>query len=110
MGSVRNLILKRIGYIQGLTIGTQAERTKWWLFAMSTGIPVITGALAVVPKFLYPLSGAKRERMYAELLQRRQSFAQRVNEADEDELKILAKEELEGKFVNHSLFKDGKKK
>lgn len=82
MGSVRNLILAKIGYTQGLKIGTQADSTKWWLFAMSTGIPVITGALAVVPKFLYPLTGEKRERMYEELSVRRKAYARAVNEAN----------------------------
>jgi len=82
MGSVRNLILAKIGYTQGLKIGTQAESTKWWLFAMSTGIPVLTGSLAVIPKFVYPLTGKKRERMYEELSVRRTAYARDVNEAD----------------------------
>ncbi len=79
MGSIKNLILQQIGYIQGLKIGTQADRTKWWLFAMSTGIPVITGALAVIPKFLYPLTAKKRDLMYAELSVRRQEYARNIN-------------------------------
>lgn len=82
MGSLRNIILHRIGYVQGLTIGTQAERTKWWLFAMSTGIPVLTGSLAVIPKFLYPLSAKKREKMYADLFMRRKEYARDINDAD----------------------------
>ena len=45
--------------------------TKWWLFALCTGIPQITGILAVIPKFLYPLSGSLRDRMYSDLMQRR---------------------------------------
>ncbi|OQA66557.1 MAG: Inner membrane symporter YihP [Firmicutes bacterium ADurb.Bin262] len=106
MGSVRNLLLDKIGYIQGLTIGTQADRTKWWLFAMSTGVPVLTGILAVIPKFVYPLSGHKRDRMYAELLARRQEIARDVNSADPEKLKELGQQELEGKFVRHDLFKD----
>ena len=69
--SIQSLMLSRIGYIQGKTIGTQSDSTKWWLFAMCTGIPQITGILAVIPKFLYPLSQEKRELMYNELLERR---------------------------------------
>ena len=84
MGSIKNLILQQIGYIQGLKIGTQADRTKWWLFAMSTGVPVITGALAVIPKFLYPLTAKKRDLMYAELSVRRKDYARGVNEADKE--------------------------
>lgn len=82
MASVRSLILAKIGYVQGLKIGTQADNTKWWLFAMSTGIPVITGILAVVPKFLYPLTGEKREMMYEELSVRRKEYARAINEAN----------------------------
>ncbi len=70
-GSIQNLMLSQIGYIQGKTIGTQKDSTKWWLFAMCTGIPQITGILAVIPKFLYPLTKEKREKMYNELLERR---------------------------------------
>lgn len=69
--SIQSIMLESIGYVQGKTIGTQTDKTKWWLFAMCTGIPQITGILAVIPKFLYPLSREKRELMYNELLQRR---------------------------------------
>ncbi|MCD7827539.1 MAG: MFS transporter [Clostridiales bacterium] len=69
--SIQNVMLAQIGYIQGKTIGTQKDSTKWWLFAMCTGIPQITGILAVIPKFLYPLSREKREQMYNDLLARR---------------------------------------
>ena len=78
-GSVQNLMLSRIGYIQGKTIGTQAESTKWWIFAMCTGIPQITGILSVIPKFLYPLSREKRELMYNELLERRSKAMSEVS-------------------------------
>lgn len=81
MGSVRSLILKKIGYTQGLKIGTQTEITKFWMFALSTGIPVITGSLAVLPKFLYPLTGSKREKMYEELSERRTLYAREINES-----------------------------
>ena len=76
--SVQNLMLSRIGYIQGKTIGTQADSTKWWIFAMCTGIPQITGILSVIPKFLYPLSREKRERMYNDLLERRHKVMSEV--------------------------------
>ena len=67
MTSAKSLILEGIGYTQGITVGTQTDKTKWWLFALCTGIPQITGILAVIPKFIYPLSGALREQMYSEL-------------------------------------------
>jgi Na+/melibiose symporter-like transporter len=71
MRSVRLLLLNKIGYRPGIAVGTQSERTKLWMFALCTGVPVITGALAVVPKFFYPLSGAMRTQMYNELHDRR---------------------------------------
>lgn len=81
--SIQSIMLESIGYVQGKTIGTQADSTKWWLFAMCTGIPQLTGILAVIPKFLYPLSREKRELMYNELLQRRhQKYAEMKSSYD----------------------------
>ena len=71
MGSVKSIILKEIGYIQGLKIGTQDTRTKFWLFALASIVPTISGALGIVPKFLWPLTKEKRAKMYKDLAQRR---------------------------------------
>lgn len=72
LGSVTSLIMKRIGYVQGLEIGAQNDRTKFWEFALCTIIPTMTGILRIVPKFLWPISRQKREWMYAELAEKRQ--------------------------------------
>ncbi len=72
LGSVTSLIMKRIGYVQGLEIGAQNDRTKFWEFALCTIIPTVTGILRIVPKFLWPISRQKREWMYAELAEKRQ--------------------------------------
>ena len=72
LGSVTSLIMKRIGYVQGLEIGTQNDKTKFWEFALCTIIPTVTGILRIVPKFLWPISRQKREWMYAELAEKRQ--------------------------------------
>ena len=72
LGSVTSLIMKRIGYVQGLEIGTQNDTTKFWEFALCTAVPTITGALGIIPKFLWPISRQKRELMYAELAKSRQ--------------------------------------
>lgn len=82
--SIQSLMLDRIGYIQGKTIGTQADSTKWWLFSMCTGIPQITGILAVIPKFLYPLTKEKREKMYSELIERRHEAYASINKSEQD--------------------------
>ncbi len=72
LGSVTSLIMKKIGYVQGLEIGTQNDRTKFWEFALCTIVPTLTGILRIVPKFLWPISREKREQMYDELANRRQ--------------------------------------
>lgn len=71
MGSVKSIILKKIGYVQGLRIGTQDTRTKFWLFALAGIVPTVSGSLGIVPKFLWPLTKEKRARMYKELAERR---------------------------------------
>lgn len=80
MNSVRSIILKNIGYVQGIKIGTQSNRTKFWLFALCSAVPTISGALGVIPKFLWPLTRDKRDRMYKELAQRRNELVTTANE------------------------------
>ena len=74
MNSVRSLILKKIGYVQGIKIGTQSDRTKFWLFALCSAVPTISGALGIIPKFLWPLTKEKRAKMYADLAARRKEI------------------------------------
>ncbi|HZK38838.1 MAG TPA: MFS transporter [Clostridia bacterium] len=103
MSTIHNLVMAKIGYIQGKTIGTQTLSTKWWIFALGTGVPIITSSLGVVPKFFYPLTGPRRDAMYADLLERRKQMAQRVSEAgdDLDELNRIAKAEIRGDYVQN---------
>ena len=85
MTSVQSLILKEIGYVQGVAIGTQSDKTKLWLFALSSIVPTITGALGIVPKFLWPLTREKRNQMYKDLSERRESSIQNyVKDFDEN--------------------------
>ncbi len=104
--SVKNILMGKIGYEQGRKIGTQDERTKFWMFVMSTGIPVITGALGVLPKFLYPLTGKKRDAMYEELIVRRNSMSSAVTDASAEELARLGKKQIAGEFDD--MFNDKK--
>ena len=67
MGTVRTLIMKRIGYVQGLKIGTQDEKTKRWLFLLCTVVPLVTSALGIIPKLLWPIDKKTREKMYYQL-------------------------------------------
>lgn len=71
MSTVRSLVMKEIGYVQGIKIGTQSKKTKFWLFAMSSAVPLVTGALGILPKMLWPISQKKRAQMYDELSERR---------------------------------------
>lgn len=80
MSSVRSLIMKKIGYVQGLQIGTQDNKTKFWLFALCSAAPTITGALGIIPKFLWPLTKAKRAQMYKELAERRKELVDTAND------------------------------
>jgi Na+/melibiose symporter-like transporter len=70
-GTIKPILMKKIGYEQGKKVGTQTDRTKYYLFAMTTIIPIVTGSLGLIPKFFYDLGGEKREKMYEELLARR---------------------------------------
>ncbi len=101
MRSIQNFIMKRIGYVQGIKIGTQADTTKWWIFAMGTGIPVITGALGIIPKFFHNLNGEKRDRMYQELFARREAMRNAVEAAkDEEELAAIAKAQINADYTD----------
>ncbi len=100
MGSIQNFIMKRIGYVQGLDIGTQADSTKWWIFAMGTGIPIITGALGIIPKFFHNLNGERRDRMYQELFARREAMQNAVEKAkDSEEVSRIAKAQINADYV-----------
>ena len=78
MTSLKSFILAKIGYVQGVKIGTQSDSAKWWLFALGTGIPIITSAFGILPKFLYPINKNLRERMYDELSVRRKLVASEI--------------------------------
>ncbi len=100
MRSIQNFIMKRIGYIQGKDIGTQSDSTKWWIFAMGTGIPVITGALGIIPKFFHNLNNEKRDRMYRELFARREAMQVAIKNAkDDDEVARIAKAQMNADYV-----------
>ncbi len=87
MNSVKNFILSQIGYVQGQKIGTQSDSAKWWLFALGTGIPIITSSLGIIPKLFYPIDNKTRDRMYAELAQRRKAIAEQMDE-DADKIRV----------------------
>ena len=98
MGSINNIVMGKIGYTQGLEIGTQSDKTKWWIFALGTGIPIISSSLGIIPKFFYPLSAETRERMYAELQERRAAMDEFMKTATREEIDAMAEKQLAGQF------------
>ncbi|MBQ7547285.1 MAG: MFS transporter [Clostridia bacterium] len=87
--SVNNVVMKKVGYVQGMVIGTQSEKTKFWLFALSTVVPFATSILGIVPKMLWPINKKKRAQMYYELSERRSrvvsDYVASVQDSDEGE-------------------------
>ncbi|MBQ8027138.1 MAG: hypothetical protein IJ261_03370, partial [Clostridia bacterium] len=99
MGSVTAIVMKKIGYEQGLEIGTQTVKTKWWIFALGTGIPIITSSLGIIPKFFYPLTAEKRNQMYTELAERRSKMAEFMQDATAEDVEKMAKAEIKGELI-----------
>ena len=98
MSGVNNIVMGKIGYIQGREIGTQTDKTKWWIFALGTGIPIISSALGIIPKFFYPLSAENRTKMYEDLTEQRIAMAEFMKTASVEEIEQKGKEQLQGKF------------
>ena len=96
MNSALSLQIKKlIGYdITSYTSGgTQTDNTKMGLFAMATIIPTVTGLLGIIPILFYDLTGEKRERMYVELLKRREEASKIASTGDAEAMKKLAEEQ-----------------
>ncbi|MEI6579714.1 MAG: MFS transporter, partial [Eubacteriales bacterium] len=83
---VRSVLMKAFGYEQGKGYLKQTDRTKYFLFAMSTVIPFITGSLGIIPKLFYDLTGKKRDRMYEDLMSRRAQVSKDASIGDEDSI------------------------
>ncbi len=98
MSGVNNVVMGKIGYIQGKEIGTQTDKTKWWIFALGTGIPIISSSLGIIPKFFYPLSAERKAKMYEELTERRIAMAQFMKNASKEEIEQKGQDQLQGKF------------
>jgi len=73
INSLTTLIMQATGYSLSAGFGRQSRRAKYALFAMSFGIPALSGVLGMVPKLFYDLTGEKRERMYRELAEMRKA-------------------------------------
>ena len=94
MSFVTNMVMDKIGYVQGKEVGTQTDMTKWWIFALGTGIPIISSSLGIIPKFFYPLSGKVRNQMYKDLFERRKAKAEFMQNASQEEIAEYTKSEI----------------
>jgi len=87
MNTIKPLWLKALGYDMTRGFGKQDDNTKYLLFAFCTIVPFLTSLLGVIPKAFYPLTGAKREQMYEELLARRAATQKGLSSGFTDEEK-----------------------
>ena len=72
------------------TAGTeQPDSVKFYLFAMFTIIPALTGSFGIFPMLFYDLHGKKKELMYSELLERRKEKSIAASEGDLESVKEL---------------------
>jgi len=83
-GVVTTALKKLVGYDQSAyTSGKeQPDYVKFYLFAMFTIVPAMTGTLGIIPMLFYDLHGKKKELMYAELLQRRKEASNAASDGD----------------------------
>ena len=74
---VTTAIKSRIGYqTEAFRAGKeQTDKVKFYLFAMFTIIPAVTGSLGIIPMLFYNLNNKRKEQMYAELLVRRKMLS-----------------------------------
>ena len=96
-GIISTALMKMVGYDQNAyTRGTeQPDYVKFYLFAMFTIVPSVTGALGIIPMLFYDLHGKKKERMYAELLERRRQAANIASSGDSEAIHAFAQEQLQ---------------
>ena len=69
--ALKNIILHRLGYDENAEPGFQSDRVSYMIFALFSVIPSSLSLIGMIPKFFYDLNGEKRDRMYAELHERR---------------------------------------
>lgn len=93
---VTTYLKSRIGYqADAFRVGTeQTDKVKFYLFAMFTIIPAVTGSLGIIPMLFYNLNNKKKEQMYAELLARRKMMSTAVASGNVDVLEEAANAQI----------------
>ena len=93
---VTTALKKAIGYeANAFRAGTeQTDKVKFFLFAMFTIIPAVTGSLGIIPMLFYDLNNDKKEKMYAELLARRNLMSAAASTGDIETMELAAKSQI----------------
>ncbi len=94
---IRTWLKKLVNYDQAAYVSgrEQTDSVKFYMFAMFTIIPAITGSLGIIPMLFYDLDGKKKEIMYAELLERRAALQKAADEGNTELLANASKEQIE---------------
>ncbi len=82
---IQTMFMDYVGYDQSAyTSGAeQPDYVKFYLFAMFTIVPTVTGAFSIIPMLFYDLDGKKKEQMYAELIARRQTASEKASKGED---------------------------
>jgi len=72
----------------------QTDSVKFYMFAMFTIVPAITGSLGIFPMLFYDLNNDKKEKMYAELLARRNLMSAAASTGDIETMELAAKSQI----------------
>ena len=93
---VTTAIKKMIGYeVNAFRTGKeQTDKVKFFLFAMFTIIPAVTGSLGIIPMLFYDLDNEKKEIMYAELLERRRIMSEAVESGNNEMLELAVNAQI----------------
>lgn len=93
---IRTALKKWVNYDQSAYINgqEQSDRVKYYLFAMFTIIPSVTGSLGIIPMLFYDLDGEKKKKMYADLMERRAKMQKTANSGSAEDLQKANEEHM----------------
>jgi len=69
--TITSVMMKLVGFQGGQNYLDQTQRTTDAIFALSTIVPTLLGAISLIPKFFYNINQSDREIMYKDLAERR---------------------------------------
>ena len=85
---IRTALKDFVNYDQSAYVAgqEQPDSVKFWLFAMFTIVPALTGSFGIIPMLFYDLDGDKKKKMYDELLARRAAVQKAADKGDAEAL------------------------